>query len=208
MPQDRSWWVAIRGALGRPELVPFVRLFQNWRPNEPAAWAPANNNETARDRRLELARRAALLAPDDGGLAAVLTVELETQDGRVLGTPGYMSPEQTKGEAVSDRTDIFSFGVLLFELLTGTRPFRGDSPVALAIAIDRDPAPRLHSRLAEVPPGLDDLVARCLAKSPADRPSAAECLAALDGATSRAASVASRPQVSRSQRHTWGEMNR
>ena len=122
--------------------------------------------------------RSAELGP--AGAASAATVELETQEGRVLGTPGYMSPEQSKGESVSDKTDIFSFGVLLFELLTGTRPFRGDSAVALAIAIDRDPAPRVHSRIAAVPPWLDDLVARCLAKSPADRPTAAECLAALD----------------------------
>ncbi len=135
--------------------------------------------------------RSAELGP--GGAASAATVELETQEGRVLGTPGYMSPEQSKGEPVSDKTDMFSFGVLLFELLTGTRPFRGDSAVALAIAIDRDPAPRVHTRLAAVPPWLDDLVARCLAKSPADRPTAIECLAALDSAASPSPSTSPSP---------------
>ncbi len=108
-------------------------------------------------------------AAEGKGLDSVLTV-----DGSVLGTPGYMSPEQSRGLAVDARTDLFSFGVLLFELLTGRRPFTGDSKADVFIALNRQPAPGLDTLRAEVPVELSRLVSWLLQKDPAARPPSME----------------------------------
>ena len=94
---------------------------------------------------------------------------LETSAGTVLGTPAYMSPEQVSGTAVDHRTDIFSLGILLYELATGVRPFRGRSSAELASSILRDhPAAASEVRSA-VPARLSNIIARCLEKSPVRR---------------------------------------
>jgi serine/threonine protein kinase len=92
-----------------------------------------------------------------------------TVEGSILGTVSYMSPEQAEGRAVDGRSDIFSFGVLLYEMLTGRRPFTGDSTLSTLSAILRDDAPRMSQRTPAVPGPLDDLVGRCLAKRPDQR---------------------------------------
>jgi eukaryotic-like serine/threonine-protein kinase len=98
------------------------------------------------------------------------TVSTVTEEGRVMGTPGYMSPEQARGAGVDARTDVFAVGVLLYELLTGVRPFSGASPIDVLAAITRD-APRPPSQIApSVPRALEALVLRCLEKDPARRP--------------------------------------
>ena len=89
--------------------------------------------------------------------------------GEILGTVAYMAPEQIFGEPVDARTDIFSFGVLVFELVTGTRPFGGASFWEVAAAIMRDEPPVLTSMRAEVPTDLARIVARCLEKQPESR---------------------------------------
>lgn len=89
-----------------------------------------------------------------------------TYDGRVLGTPSYMSPEQAKGKAVDARTDLFSFGVVLYEMLSGERPFRGDSAIEILSAVMRDAAAPLP---ASVPAELSSIVMRCLEKDPDKR---------------------------------------
>jgi serine/threonine-protein kinase len=97
------------------------------------------------------------------------TSDIMTESGRVLGTPGYMSPEQAKGGPVDARTDIFSFGVTLYEMLTGKRPFTGATRVDVLIAIDRDnpvPPSRVNPR---VPAALERIVLHCLEKSPTAR---------------------------------------
>jgi TolB-like protein/Tfp pilus assembly protein PilF len=91
-----------------------------------------------------------------------------TAEGRVLGTLPYMSPQQVLGLPVDARSDVFSLGVILFEMLTGVRPFHGDGHATLAAAILQQPAPALE-RLAAVPADVDQVVRRCLEKEPSRR---------------------------------------
>lgn len=92
-----------------------------------------------------------------------------TQVGAVLGTPQYMSPEQTRGDKLDGRSDLFSAGIVLYQMLTGERPFRGDSLVAIATKIANDPTPSVTAARPDVPPALRRVVERCLAKQPAQR---------------------------------------
>ena len=104
----------------------------------------------------------------------------------IIGTASYLSPEQAKGDPVDARADLYSVGIVLYELLTGVPPFRADSPLALAYQHVSE-APRPPSELrGEVPRSIDALVLRALAKDPSQRPQTAadfrrELTAALDG---------------------------
>jgi serine/threonine protein kinase len=116
----------------------------------------------------------------DFGLAKLLEVnavggddesyeQLVTQQGQLLGTPAYMAPEQARGDEVDARSDVFSFGVMLYEMLAGARPFRGRTALAVLLAaITAEPEP-LAGRSPGVTPALEAVVLRCLAKRPADR---------------------------------------
>ena len=89
--------------------------------------------------------------------------------GLIIGTLPYMAPEQLRGEAVDGRTDLFAFGAVLYEMLTGARAFAADSQAALVAAIlEHEPAP-LAGHQPLTPPALGRLVTRCLAKNPAER---------------------------------------
>jgi serine/threonine protein kinase len=106
--------------------------------------------------------------------ATVQTSPYLTRDGQVVGTLAYMSPEQVHGRPVDARSDVFSFGVLLYEMLSGKRPFAGESNLDTATAILRDnPAP-LDELRRDVPPGLQAILARCLEKAPEKRFSSGE----------------------------------
>ena len=93
-----------------------------------------------------------------------------TQAGAILGTPDYMSPEQALGADVDARADIYSFGVMLYEMLCGHPPFAGGSAFAVINQHIHTPAPRVRDTRADVPAYLDELVARCLEKDRDKRP--------------------------------------
>jgi serine/threonine-protein kinase len=101
-----------------------------------------------------------------------------TEAGSIIGTAQYLSPEQARGAAVDQRSDLYSVGVLLYEMLTGTVPFTGDSPVEIAMKhLSDTPRPPSLER-PEIPPDLDMIVLRALAKNPDDRFQTAEEMAA------------------------------
>src|SRR5580704_17115340 len=102
-------------------------------------------------------------------LAGDDTAELRTQPGTILGTLGYMSPEQAKGGTADFRSDQFSFGVLLYEMLTGRRPFRRPSAAETLGATIHDTPEPIGTLNPEVPPPLSWVVERCLAKEPDKR---------------------------------------
>jgi predicted esterase/predicted Ser/Thr protein kinase len=104
-----------------------------------------------------------------------------TSAGVVVGTPAYMAPEQADGQLVDARADVFAFGAVLYELLSGCRPFQGSSPMSVMAAVLRDrPAP-LSEVCPGIPPRLEAIVMRCLEKDPARRyPSALELRQALE----------------------------
>jgi adenylate cyclase len=90
-------------------------------------------------------------------------------DGMVRGTPAYMAPEQIRGEAADRRSDIFSFGILLYELLSGVNPFQRGTIDATLTAIVGDSVAHLHDRVSAIPPSIGDIVARLLGKDPVVR---------------------------------------
>jgi eukaryotic-like serine/threonine-protein kinase len=121
------------------------------------------------------------------------TVTVHTEAGVVMGTPGYMSPEQVRGVAADHRTDIFSFGVILHELLTGKRVFQGETSVDTMQAILRKDAPELPET---VPAGLRQIVGHCLEKDPANRFQSAKDLGFALQALSGSAITKSAPENS------------
>jgi len=106
----------------------------------------------------------------DFGIArAVNTEESLTQTGAVMGTATYFSPEQAEGMGVDSRSDIYSLGVVLFEMVTGRPPFLGDTPVAVASKHVREHPPAPREINPAVPPDLEAIILKCLAKSPDHR---------------------------------------
>ncbi|HWZ30407.1 MAG TPA: serine/threonine-protein kinase [Bryobacteraceae bacterium] len=92
-----------------------------------------------------------------------------TVEGSIIGTVSYMSPEQAQGKKVDTRSDIFSFGVVLYEMVTGVRAFGGDNALSTLSAILRDEARPLAEVAPDVPPQIEQVIKRCLRKSPDDR---------------------------------------
>lgn len=105
----------------------------------------------------------------DFGLATRTSAARITRSGKRLGTPAYMSPEQIQSQDIDHRTDLWSLGVLLFEMLTGRLPFREDGSYNVLFSIVQNVAPKLREILPEAPNDLEDIVARALARNPKDR---------------------------------------
>ena len=119
----------------------------------------------------------------DFGIARSLEADGLTQTGRVLGTTDYVSPEQAMGRGVDARTDIYSLGVLLYEMLTGEVPFTAETVVGVAMKHVNEPMPDVQKRRPEVSSALAAVVERATAKEPKKRyPDMASCLADLEAA--------------------------
>ena len=140
------------------------------------------------------------------GASVLPTTPPHTMPGLVLGTIGYMAPEQVRGLAADARTDIFAFGALLYELLTGHRAFAGDTTIDVMTAILKEDPPDLPAVERHIPPAVQRIVDRCLEKSPAARFQTASDLAfaleslSTQSATAPAVVVASEGKESR----LWG----
>jgi len=119
----------------------------------------------------------------DFGIARAVGLDSSTKTGTVLGTAGYLSPEQARGERATAASDRYSLAVVAFELLAGTRPFASDSQTVEAARHVTEPVPSIHELKPELPSTLDGVFERALAKSPAARhASAAEFVAELRAA--------------------------
>ncbi|MDQ1683070.1 MAG: eukaryotic-like serine/threonine-protein kinase [Frankiaceae bacterium] len=117
-----------------------------------------------------LTRTGAIKVMDFGIARAASQASVSvTQTAAVLGTAQYLSPEQARGESVDARSDIYSLGCLMYELVTGQPPFIGDSPVAVAYQHVREQALPPSQRNADVPPALDAIIMKAMAKNPANR---------------------------------------
>jgi hypothetical protein len=133
----------------------------------------------------------------DFGIAKLSQSTNLTQVGSVLGSPPYMSPEQCSGDLVDARTDIYALGITLYELLSGKRPFEGETSSVMAKQII-EPPPPLSDLLENIPPELESLIMRMLAKRTAERPSDInEVIAALSAFGARP-----HPQIAAQSGHT------
>jgi serine/threonine-protein kinase len=112
---------------------------------------------------------ARTVAPDVVSLAEAVTSLGLTADGTIVGTMPYMSPEQIEAKPLDHRTDLFSLGIILYELATGQRPFKGDSSAGLMSSILKDHPEPVGERRADLPEGVCRLISQCLEKHQRDR---------------------------------------
>ncbi len=145
---------------------------------------------------------AAVANPSDGA-----TTIMRTAPGVVMGTAPYMAPEQVRGEVVDHRADIFSFGAVLYEMLSGKRAFGGDSSVETMNAILKSDPPEIDPATVKISPGLDRILRHCLEKNPADRFQSARdltfALGALSGSESASAALATVGTAGKRKRWMW-----
>src|SRR4051812_29220904 len=137
---------------------------------------------------------AKLTVQDAGDSSDLISMTTQTKVGTVLGTVGYMSPEQLRGKPVDHRSDIFSLGAILYEMLSGTRAFRGETEVDTMMAVlNADPKELIAAR-ENIPVVFEQIVQRCLEKDPENRFQSARDLAfalsTVSGTTSRQIVVA------------------
>ncbi len=130
----------------------------------------------------------------DFGVAKMLGGQQHTATGAVVGTATYMSPEQARGDKLDERTDLYSLGVMLFEMVAGRPPFEGDSGMTVMLKHLNEPPPDLHQIATDVPDDLVAIIQKVLAKDPAERfSSAAEMATALRATAASVATLVKQP---------------
>lgn len=127
-----------------------------------------------------------------------------TSPGTIMGTVGYMSPEQVRGLSVDPRSDIFAFGSLMYEMLTGRRAFHGDTPADTMTAILKEDPADMNVSGKNIPPALDRIIRRCMEKRPESRFRTAEDLAfALEMSTTSTSASHSQPLIAEKSQRRW-----
>jgi serine/threonine-protein kinase len=154
----------------------------------------------------------ALLA--DFGIVKIVEGEGHlTGTGGLVGTPAYMAPEQGRGEQVTNSADIYSLGVVVYQMVTGKKPYQAETPMQIVIKHMNEPVPSLRQTIADAPPGLELVIQRVMAKHPQERYSSAvefcedlvravhsdESLAALEASFSKEADTAVAPETPRAE---------
>jgi serine/threonine protein kinase len=138
----------------------------------------------------------AKVRPADKTETSAPTLAAQTEPGAIMGTVGYMSPEQVRGSAADQRTDIFSFGAILYEMLSGKRAFSRGSAVETMNAILNAEPPEISGSRPDLSPGLQSVIAHCLEKSPGERFESAHDLAfalqAVSGLSQASGAIAAR----------------
>ncbi|MCX6543897.1 MAG: protein kinase [Acidobacteria bacterium] len=142
-------------------------------------------------------------APADA--TVVTTRNMSTEPGMVMGTVGYMAPEQIRGQPIDHRVDIFAFGAVLYELLAGRRAFQGATPADTASAVLKEDPPELATTAAaHIPPSLDRIVRRCLEKNPDERfQSARDVAFALEAMSGSSVATGPSAAVTQRKRRPW-----
>ena len=106
---------------------------------------------------------------EEGAQEEAVTISQTTEPGMIMGTLGYMSPEQVRGKDIDHRSDLFSYGAILYEMISGRRAFHGDSPADTMSAVLKDDPPKLVGRIQNLNPALESIIMRCLEKRREDR---------------------------------------
>jgi eukaryotic-like serine/threonine-protein kinase len=148
-----------------------------------------------------LAKETQAAAGDADG--ATLTSANATMAGMVLGTAGYMAPEQVRAQAIDHRADIFSFGAILYEAVSGKRAFKGESSVETMNAILHEEPPELTDTGLHVSPGLERIIRRCLEKSPQRRFQSASDLAFALETMTATSGISVAPSPAKRARYRW-----
>ena len=112
---------------------------------------------------------AKLVRPEAESSGDALTVHAVTEPGLIMGTAGYMSPEQVRGQVADPRADIFAFGAILYEMISGKRAFHGETSADTMSAILKEEVPDLSETARSVPAALERIVRHCLEKNPSQR---------------------------------------
>jgi len=132
----------------------------------------------------------------DFGIARMADLSALTQNGFLVGTPHYISPEQALGQRVDHRSDIYSLGVVLYEMLMGKVLFDGDSPITVALMHVKNPVPSLRLQRTDIPTKVEQLVDKCLAKEPGGRfQTAAASVSAIQSLRGEPAAAVPQPAV-------------